>query len=140
MRVMESGSPTSPQHCGHELRRKLFFFSAATTARAILLGRPGTLWFPQDRMLGTAWAFEAATEEALRNTFSALREMHHWKLLSWHGRKPMVKIQRCSVNPEHNCQAEHCFPFHIPGLRQVFPLRCHTSDSITATPAAFSGI
>lgn len=75
-----------------------------------------------------------------RNTFSALGEMPDWKLLSWLGRKPVVRFQWRPVNPEHNCQTEHCFPFHIPGLRLVFPLHCHTSKNITAIPAAFRGI
>lgn len=60
-------------------------------------------------------------EKAFRNIFSSLGEIPQWKPLSWSGRKPVVRTQRWSVNPEHPCQTEHCFPFHIPGLKQGFP-------------------
>lgn len=133
-RVMQSGSLLS-QHCGHELCRKVFLVQEQHPEEFCwaALGPSGS---PKTNM-GNHLDLRSSK---CRNTFSDLGEMPHWKLPSWHGRKPVVRIQWCPVNPELNCQAEHCFPFHIPALRLVFPLHSHTSDSITAITAAFRGI
>lgn len=87
------------------------FFLAATTARGVLLG----YWEP----LGASK--QQLREKAFRNAVSSLGEIHQWKPLSWSGRKPVVRTQRWSVNPQQCCQTEHCFPFHIPRLMGGFP-------------------
>lgn len=114
MKGLEPGSPISPQCSWHQLFRKLFFLLQQQPEE--FCWRPSCC--PKPICRGPLGGFRAAADrESIQKHFLILGGDTSVETTIWSGRKPMVRIQRWSVNSEHHCQTEHCFLFHVLRLK-----------------------